>query len=78
MDFIAAVYARWKKNMTSLISRQEYAPWRTCPRVAVQIADTLASAYTLLGLSTGIWKPANIMVADSGLVKVLDFGLVQS
>jgi predicted Ser/Thr protein kinase len=74
VDFIAMEYVAGR-TLDALIPRQGMRPAEVL-RIAVQIADALAAAHAA-GIIHRDLKPGNIMVADSGLVKVLDFGLAK-
>jgi serine/threonine protein kinase/Tol biopolymer transport system component len=74
VDFIAMEFVAGR-TLDALISRQGMRPAEVL-RTAVQIADALAAAHAA-GIIHRDLKPGNIMVTDSGLVKVLDFGLAK-
>jgi len=63
------------QTLDRLITRQGMPPPEVL-RYAVQIASALSVAHAA-GIVHRDLKPGNIMVADSGLVKVLDFGLAK-
>ncbi len=73
-DFIAMEYVDGK-TLGELIPRKGMRLSDTL-KYAVQIADALATAHAA-GIVHRDLKPANVMVADKGLVKVLDFGLAK-
>jgi len=74
VDFIAMEYVAGK-TLDRLIPRHGLR-LNEALQLAVQIADALARAHSAGILHRDI-KPGNIMVSDSGPVKVLDFGLAK-
>ncbi len=75
VDYIAMEYVSGQ-TLKALIARKGLNVEEAL-RHAVQIADAMAAAHAA-GVVHGDLKPANIMVAESGVVKVLDFGLAMS
>ena len=73
-DFMVMEYVAGK-TLAQLIGRKGL-PIREALKCAVQTADALARAHTR-GIIHRDLKPTNIMVAEDGLVKVLDFGLAK-
>jgi eukaryotic-like serine/threonine-protein kinase len=73
-DFIAMELVQGQ-TLDHLIGRKALSLDRALT-YAIQIADALATAHTA-GIVHRDVKPANVMVTDSGLVKVLDFGLAK-
>src|SRR5258706_821273 len=74
VDFIAMEFVTGC-NLDALIPRQGMRPSEVL-RIAAQIADALAAAHAA-GIIHRDLKPGNIMVTESGLVKVLDFGIAK-
>jgi serine/threonine protein kinase len=74
VDFIAMEYVAGR-TVDRLIPKQGMRT-PAALRYAVQIADALAAAHAA-GIIHRDLKPGNLMVTDSGLVKVLDFGLAK-
>jgi eukaryotic-like serine/threonine-protein kinase len=73
-DFIVMEYVQGK-TLGQLIPRRG-VKLNEVLKYAIQIADALAKAHAA-GIIHRDLKPGNIMVNESGLVKVLDFGLAK-
>jgi len=74
IDFIAMEYVAGK-TLAELIGRKGLKLTETL-KCGVQMADALAAAHAT-GIVHRDLKPGNVMVTESGLVKVLDFGLAK-
>jgi len=73
-DFIAMELVQGRP-LDEVIGRKALPQGRSIA-YGVQIADALAAAHSA-GIVHRDLKPGNVMVADSGLIKVLDFGLAK-
>ena len=73
-DFIAMELLQGQR-LDEAIARRAL-PLKTAMAYAIQIADALAAAHAA-GIVHRDLKPGNVIVADSGVVKVLDFGLAK-
>jgi Tol biopolymer transport system component/predicted Ser/Thr protein kinase len=74
VDFIAMEYVAGK-TLDQLIGRKGLKLSETL-KYGIQMADALAAAHGA-GIVHRDLKPGNVMVTESGLVKVLDFGLAK-
>ena len=74
IDFIAMEYLQGR-TLDQLIARRGLRLVDSL-KYSIQIAEALAAAHAA-GVVHSDLKPANVMVADNGLVKVLDFGLAK-
>ena len=74
IDFIVMEYVAGR-TLAQLIPRKGLRVDELL-RLAVQIADALAAAHTA-GIVHRDLKPGNVMVTESGRVKLLDFGLAK-
>src|SRR5262245_6958300 len=73
-DFIAMELIQGRP-LDQIIERK-VLPFERAIAYGIQIADALAAAHAA-GIVHRDLKPGNVMVTDSGLVKVLDFGLAK-
>jgi eukaryotic-like serine/threonine-protein kinase len=73
-DFIAMELVRGRPLDEVIGSKA--LPLGTSIAYGIQIADALAAAHAA-GIVHRDLKPGNVMIADSGVVKVLDFGLAK-
>jgi eukaryotic-like serine/threonine-protein kinase len=74
IDFIVMEYVAGK-SVDQLIPRKGMR-LNEALKLAIQMADALAKAHSA-GIVHRDLKPTNVMVADEGLMKVLDFGLAK-
>ncbi len=73
-DFIAMEYVAGK-TLDQLIPKKGF-PLLQALKYAIPIVDALAAAHAA-GIVHANLKPANIMVSEKGVVKLLDFGLAR-
>ncbi len=71
MEYIEGV------TLKTFIARKGQLPWRTALKISEQICSALAHAHTHKVIHRDI-KPHNIMVTETGTVKVMDFGIARA
>lgn len=64
------------KDLRELLEEQGPLPWRTALEIIDQLATALEHAH-LYGVVHRDIKPQNMMLTDTGLLKVLDFGIAR-
>jgi serine/threonine protein kinase/Tol biopolymer transport system component len=74
LDYIAMELVSGQ-NLEEVLARRRLKVVE-CLKYAIQLADALATAHAA-GIVHRDLKPANVMIADNGMVKVLDFGLAK-
>lgn len=76
-DGVALVFAFVSgKTLQQMIAEEKRLGWEPLRAVFVPVARALAAAHEV-GVVHRDMKPANIMIADDGIVKVMDFGVAR-